>query len=397
MYSSVVLLMFALALRGYASKNVPKGDYKCTTLVVEVPVNNVTVVEPPFPPFKNGYEATAFANFITIRTPHLPEVNLTTLTETYNISADYCTPAHPGHRAQTLHILSHGLGFNRSYWDYYLPSDPNNAQYSYVNSITNAGYSTLSYNRLGIYPSSIPDPYQYIQTLVELALLAGLTTLVRTNSIAGIPAPQRVIHVGHSFGSQLTQALAAAAPGLTDGIVLTGYSALAEYQPLFLASSSFHIAAENQPRRFNNSDYNSTGFVTWPTKYSNQYSFLQYPFFDPLVLENAEATKYPWTIGELLSSPALPFSAAAFNGPVLYVAAETDLIFCGSNCTGLFGPDSPAVQAFNGSSSVETYIQPNVGHGINLHYNATGAYDVIIDWAERHGFGETKLAEKKRS
>jgi pimeloyl-ACP methyl ester carboxylesterase len=325
------------------------------------------------------------ANQITIRTPSVPDVNLTTLTRTFNISAEYCTPATPGPKASTLQILSHGLGFNRSYWDFYLPSKPKDAQHSYINSATGAGYSTLSYNRLGIEPSTIADPYREIQGFVEVAVLAGLTTLVRAGNITEVPVPQKVIHVGHSWGSEISVGLAAVAPGLSDGIVLTGYSGISTYTSFFIANTAFHFANQNQPKRFPPSKY-SSGFLTWPDKFGNQFSFLEYPYFDTAVLDRAEATKYPFTVGEFLTASTLPVAAPNFQGPVLYVAAQSDLIFCASNCTGLFGPESIAVEGFNGSSSVETYIQPNVGHGINLHHNATGAYNVILDWADRHGF-----------
>ncbi|ETI24514.1 hypothetical protein G647_03883 [Cladophialophora carrionii CBS 160.54] len=381
--SLVSSLLLTASVAG--AQAVPKQNYTCTSFMVRVPVSNVTVIVPPFPELPNQYAATSLANQLTIRTPSTPDVNLTTLTRTFNISAEYCTPSPPGPRASTLQILSHGLGFNRSYWDFYLPSKRNDAQYSYINSATGAGYSTLSYNRLGIEPSTIADPYTEIQGFVEVAVLVGLTTLVRAGNVSQVPVPQKVIHVGHSWGSELSVGLAAVAPGLSDGVVLTGYSALSQYTAFFIANTAFRLANQNQPRRFPPSRY-SSGFLTWPDKSGNQFSFLEYPYFDPAVLDRAEATKYPFTVGEFLSASTLPVAAPSFPGPVLYVAAQSDLIFCASNCTGLFGPDSVAVQGFNGSSSVETYIQPNVGHGINLHHNATGAYNVILDWAERHGF-----------
>ncbi len=37
------------------------------------------------------------------------------------------------------------------------------------------------------------------------------------------------------------------------------------------------------------------------------------------------------------------------------------------------------------ASNFEAYVQPNTGHGINLHYNATGAYDVIEEFLAAHG------------
>lgn len=384
-FSAAASLLAASAVN---ASPVARSAYKCTSFVVRVPVDNVTLVVPPFPDFPDQYAATAFANEVTkqITFPGpSPDVNLTTLTTIFDISAEYCTPARPGPRSSTLQILTHGIGFNRSYWDFYLPGSPDDTQYSYINSATAAGYSTLSWNRLGIEPSAIPDPYRELQSLVELAVLVSLTTLVRGGNIAQVPQPQKVLHVGHSWGSILSNALAAVAPQLSDGLVLTAYSHLVTYQNLFIADTSFHIASQNQPDRFPSETY-STGFLTWPDKYANQYSFLLYPYFDPAALDRAEETKYPFTVGEFLTASTLPLEAPTFQGPVLYLAAEADLIFCASDCTTSFGPDSAAVQAFNGSKSVETYIQPRVGHGINLHKNATGAYDVILDWSSRHGF-----------
>jgi pimeloyl-ACP methyl ester carboxylesterase len=378
---SSILLSFLLV---GAEAAVPKNKYNCTSFIVRVPIDNVTLIDPPFPPFADQYAATSFANLVTIRTPSTPKVNLSSLTTTFNISAEYCTPAVQGPNSSTLQILTHGLGFNRSYWDFYLPNATNDAEYSYINRITGAGYSTLSWNRLGIEPSTIADPYKIIQAPVELATLASLTLLARAGNISHVPIPKKVVHVGHSWGSVLSLGLASVAPQLTDGIVLTGFSGLNQYQLLFVASSSFNLASENAPKRFPAKQY-STGYITWPDKAANQYAFLAYPYFDPAVLEVAEATKYPFTIGEFLSLSAIPSTAPNFKGPVLFLASEQDLIFCGSNCTGLYGTDGVTVEAFNGSSSVETYIQPRVGHGLNLHKNATGAYDVVLDWASRNG------------
>ncbi|KAG9768786.1 hypothetical protein KCU88_g7082, partial [Aureobasidium melanogenum] len=389
----MLLFAFYLALSLLAAADaaaIARNPYSCTSFVVRVPVHNVTLVVPPFPDFADQYAATAFSNEVTkgLSFPapsSASDMNLTTLSTTFDISADYCTPNRPGPRSSTLQILTHGIGFNRSYWDFYLPGAPDDASYSYINSVTAAGYSTLSWNRLGIEPSTIPDPYRELQSLVELAVLTELTRLARGGNIPQVPHPSKVIHVGHSWGSILSNALAATEPDLSDGLVLTAYSHLTTYQGLFIADSSFHIASQNQPDRFPSNTY-STGFLTWPDAAANQYSFFAYPYFDPAVLVQAEATKYPFSAGEFLTAATLPLEAPNFRGPVLYLAAEADLIFCASDCSAFYGPDSVAVQAFNGSSSVETYIHPDVGHGINLHKNATGAYNVILDWSSRHGF-----------
>lgn len=77
---------------------------------------------------------------------------------------------------------------------------------------------------------------------------------------------------------------------------------------------------------------------------------------------------------------------------------DADLVFCGGNClaTAGFDPTLPSIPAavknsFPGvdASNFSAYIQPNMGHGINLHYNATGAYKVILDFLNARGLNPT--------
>ncbi|KAJ2966904.1 hypothetical protein NQ176_g9925 [Zarea fungicola] len=83
----------------------------------------------------------------------------------YTLAATLCHPkAGP---SSTLQILTHGFGFDRSYWDY--PYAKYN--YSYVAQALDAGYSTLSWDRLGIAASSHGDPVNEIQLALELTTL----------------------------------------------------------------------------------------------------------------------------------------------------------------------------------------------------------------------------------
>lgn len=61
-----------------------------------------------------------------------------------------------------------------------------------------------------------------------------------------------------------------------------------------------------------------------------------------------------------------------------------DLPYCGGDCLATGNPDIPSVPATVAMNfpkvdpnDFTAYIQPNSGHGINAHYNATGAYGVI--------------------
>jgi hypothetical protein len=68
------------------------------------------------------------------------------------------------------------------------------------------------------------------------------------------------------------------------------------------------------------------------------------------------------------------------------MAAEQDLIFCGADCYGIAdGPTSNTPHVFPKAKPLEIYIQPNTGHGMNLHFNATGWYDVVFDFLGKNG------------
>jgi pimeloyl-ACP methyl ester carboxylesterase len=183
---------------------------------------------------------------------------------------------------------------------------------------------------------------------VELSLLASLTAALRGGEIsAHIPVPKKVIHVGHSWGSQLSNALAASPLGspLSDGLILTGYGQLLTYHPLFLASTAFHFASTNQLHRFR---HRSSGYLTWGDQFANQCAFFAYPHFSPVVLKYAEAAKYPFGVWEFISQSALDNNAASYTRPVLYLEGQYDLIYCGDDCEGgILGPKSEAVTTIN--------------------------------------------------
>jgi hypothetical protein len=68
------------------------------------------------------------------------------------------------------------------------------------------------------------------------------------------------------------------------------------------------------------------------------------------------------------------------------MAADSDLIFCGSDCHGIVdGPTSSTPKVFPVAKPLEVYIQPNTGHGMNLHFNATGWYGAVQDFLGKNG------------
>ncbi|KAK4908610.1 hypothetical protein LTR49_022513 [Elasticomyces elasticus] len=222
-------------------------------------------------------------------------------------------------------------------------------------------------------------PYSIQQLQVEVAILRALTLGLKAGTLHRIPpASGKVYHIGHSFASILSHALVAADQHLSDGIVLTGYSTNLTWEDQFMASTGFHLARENQPSRFAGQ---SSGYLTWGDSLANQYSFFSYPFFDPAVLVKAEATKFPFSIGEILTT-ATPPIAAAFTGPVLAVSGDADNIFCNGDCYGILPRLTPF---FLKSRRFESYVQPHTGHCVNLHFNASGFYEVVQNFLAKEG------------
>lgn len=283
-------------------------------------------------------------------------------------------------------------------------------------------YSTLSFDRLGIGNSSHGEPLNEIQIFLEIATTAQLTQMLRNGTFPGFDHTfSKVVHVGHSFGSAQTYALASMYPNITDGIVLTGFSMNGSFVNPFIAGGNFQQANRNQPLRFGNitgtqahnvlsmyaeplASYISpidlsslpapqalpNGYLITSDIGANKYQFLKPHYYDPAILELTKRTKQLVTEAELLTLASLPMMNK-FAGPVMVIDGDADLPYCGSNCLAMGGNATsiPATVKRNfpsvADSNFSTVIQPNTGHGIDLHYNATGAYNVISKFLNSKG------------
>jgi hypothetical protein len=109
-------------------------------------------------------------------------------------------------------------------------------------------YCTLNYDRLGIGKFSHGEPLNEIQSYLEIVALYQLTQMLRNGTYPGVNyAFKRIVHVGHSFGSAQTYALANVYPNATEGIVLAAFSMDSAYLGFFPAGANFMLANFNQP------------------------------------------------------------------------------------------------------------------------------------------------------
>ncbi|KAL9124992.1 MAG: hypothetical protein Q9217_005747 [Psora testacea] len=295
-------------------------------MTVPVPISARTgIFNIPVP--QTNLEVTSFIQNNTQQGRNFSETVLTgykTTAGTYNISTQFCFPTVQNHSNPTIQVLTHGIGFDKGYWD----SAYNNFNYSYVDVATDQyKYCTLAYDRLGIGNSSHGEPLNEIQASLEVAALAQLTLMLRNGSFPGVNRTfQKVTHIGHSFGSIQIYSLVNLYPNISDGIVLTAFAMNSSFIGYFGAGAHFVQARENQPSRFGKITYaapkypvNMTGVagmdepsrqtgLNYPNGYlthsdadANQYLYLFPGYFDPGVLPFSENSKQPVTLGELLT------------------------------------------------------------------------------------------------
>ena len=77
-----------------------------------------------------------------------------------------------------------------------------------------------------------------------------------------------------------------------------------------------------------------------------------------------------------------PQNVDKYHGPALLMSGEVDYIFCDGFCPGIF--EEPAKTIYK-NAKLQLAIHPGTSHNINLHKNATGAYEVVTDFLKSNG------------
>jgi pimeloyl-ACP methyl ester carboxylesterase len=346
------------------------------------------------PRVDNDIEATAWAIYdATWSAPHGVQniIKNTTTSGTFNIHAQLCVPKF-SEKKDILQIATHGVHYDSRYWDSkYQPE-----KHSYVDATLKAGYSILTYDRLGVGQSDHPDAYDVVQAPLELEILRQLTLMARNGtlySLAGtakpahaafsrLTKPRKVVHVGHSFGSFLTSAFIANYGDLTDGAIITGYLLTQYLASTGSTTFSVEYAATSSP------PYDRpSGYVVCKKNGIQNIFFGGDPktAFTPKLLDYGNDIKQPVPIGEFASAFWLIGNQGpSFKAPVQYVLPEFDFYICRGDCNGLANVTMLA-QTYPNATAVEVAIQPNTGHALPLHNNATAGFQLTYDFLARHG------------
>ncbi|KUJ15735.1 uncharacterized protein LY89DRAFT_783009 [Mollisia scopiformis] len=348
-----------------------------------IPVNITSqVLVASYPHFQDSYDVVDFINNLARRDANAtksPFSGVESATAAYNIGATFCSPGTNTNTSQerTILVATHGLAYDRRYWDSGM--DPTN--YSFVDFAISRGYSVFFYDRLGTGLSSKVSGYNESQATTQLGILQQLTGFLRDGKYTGnFGTPSKIVHVGHSFGSLLSNGLIATTPEISDGAILTGLAYDQNASP-FLEAFALRIASEQFPGKWSDRDNH---YVTSVDAAANAATFFHGDSFSKEVLWYTESITQPVASIELLTSGAIRLNATTFTKPVMIISGEFDFAVCGGNCVGIL--EHPAKEVnFPNATDFQAIVHPSTGHNINFSYNATGAYDVILSYLSKHG------------
>ncbi|KAK3316928.1 Alpha/Beta hydrolase protein [Apodospora peruviana] len=354
----------------------------CTNYKIPVTISSTNLVFAH--PFRDNYDV---ADFVTIADSRdegarADVINgTTTLSGSYTIGATFCTPAtgqSDAHKSTVL-LATHGLLFDRTYWDPAL----NKTRYSFVDWSINQGYSVFYYDRLGVGESSKVSGY-VAQLNDQVEILTALTKLVKAgNYVGNLGQPKAVVLVGHSFGSNLAVQTAANDLNIADGLILTGYSFDQRYQNPggTAAAVGFRIAKTLSPQKWGDLD---TGYLVPVDQYPIATTYFKEPDYEKSAIEYTNANKQPVGIIEVLTSTIPNTFPNGYTGVVMILTGQYDFIFCTSLCTDEILTNS-AAPIFKDAKAFTAKAYPGASHGLNLAANAAGSFKLITDFLSANG------------
>ncbi|KAK4234370.1 putative cardiolipin-specific deacylase, mitochondrial [Achaetomium macrosporum] len=325
-----------------------------------------------------------------------PATNGTTaVSGTWTIAGTYCAPR-PGQAAKlphsTLEVLIHGITYNHSMWaglGFPRASDPNAEDHiynwhAYANS---RGYATLALDRLGHGSSpQRPDPLTVVQPQLQVEILHQIIAAVRSASSpynALHQAFERVVIVGHSYGSYVGAALAAQHPADAEAAVLTGYSNYYNFTDVI--NAEWVPAAQHDPARLGANL--PKGYVTMARE-EDRTRALYAGAYDPAIPPVDFASEDTLTVGEIGALGAILGDAVGYTGHVLVVTAVEDAFFCEPPKATCEAHLASTASSFPDAASYSYFAPENTGHDLTLHYSSKDTFERVHDWLDEKLCGE---------
>ncbi|KAE9576177.1 hypothetical protein CGMCC3_g7662 [Colletotrichum fructicola] len=358
----LILVPFFLSFLGLSAA-FPRRP-SCSSVSINVTAEAANVVFEDLPDRNNATAIIEFlaSSFDATRTQH----SFQQINGTFTIRATHCRPRIESPNSKSLQLLVHGITYDRAMW-----SGFGFSHYDWQTYATSRGYHTLAIDRLGHgIESPNPDPFAVVQGPLEVEIIHNLIHTVR-QARTTLGDLNKIIYVGHSYGSSLGNMLAQRHPLDVDAFILTGFSgdlgtsasALSAYGSAATVSSRFKEL--------------SLGYLTVVNENDRTASFYGGSFDQSLATldYNREDTV---TVGELLS-PGLQPVETDYRGNVLVMTGDLDVLFCPG------GPDT-CVDALRGTKSLfpnanfSSVVITDTGHCLTLHRSAPLVMETAHTW-----------------
>ncbi|KAK0712461.1 hypothetical protein B0T26DRAFT_752694 [Lasiosphaeria miniovina] len=296
----------------------------------------------------------------------------------YAINAVFCQPTGKTKARGVLEVLVHGLGFDKASWGGLGFGD----QYNWHAGANARGYHTLAIDRLGQGADAAhPDPRNIVQAQLHAEIIHQLITTIRKNAKNNALGQgfDKIVYVGHSFGSILGTAVGRQYPADADVTVLTGYSSA----PNLGAISGYQLASAAlfRPQQF--AGY-PLGYTMMPVEAERRANFFE-GAYDPALAHFDYLTQRPSTDGEwaTLAAGAGP-GGGDYPGAVFVAAGVYDVGACQpplATCQDILNKTR---LAFPKARAYDFFAPDNTGHALSLHYSAPETLKRVHDFLDRH-------------
>ncbi|RKF78946.1 putative ctr copper transporter family protein [Golovinomyces cichoracearum] len=316
--------------------------------------------------------------------------------DTYNIAARYCEPeVQNPNRTNTIQMLVHGITYSKDYWSGLGPPGAgyDGNTYSWIAYASTQGYPTLSIDRLGNGASDRPDGLSVVQMGTHVEITQTLINALKNGEIGG-RSFQKVIYVGHWYGSLIGNLHAVKYPNTVDSYVLTGFTQ--KIRPSLvptLTTGVFLPAAVAYPQRWNGQA--STYFASSDEQGGNKLFFVN-ETSDPAFRSYNFALRGTVTVGEFISAYSSTQVAPLYRGRIFVLTGQNDSIFCspgelgegtiagkGDCGTGMSNLAATTRQLYPAVSVYDFNTPANTGHCNILHKNAQEQFAVVHNWLNR--------------
>ncbi|MEH1967221.1 alpha/beta hydrolase [Nostoc sp.] len=321
-------------------------------------------------PFSTRTAKSEALDYISCYKTYLPVALAPGETKQYRIYGELCGQKNLS--KTTVHVLVSGITYDHNYWDFPYQEK----HYSYVKALTKAGHATFNIDRIGIGNSSRP-PADKVTVQSNAFILNQVDQALRDGKINNLKF-KHIINVGHSFGSIVVIEEASQYSG-ADGVIISGF--LHKLTPklqnlvqfLYPAQSDSRFSGQNLPN----------GYLTTLPGTRGQLLYNQF-YADVKVINKDEKIKQTLTTGEGETFfPAVTSKTSTkIRVPVLLVIGQRDNFFCSDNVCSSKNVTASEAEFFSSKAQLQVYVQPDAGHSVNLHSNASQWYEVAAQWSD---------------